>query len=137
MNAKAEILSRREREIAGNLALGKTRKEVSSKLYISQNTAVTHAKNIYAKTESHNLADITRKTIARALGKTIKEVEEAIHKYIIDTTKPLRVVLMASFMAVQVFIIYCDCGDMRRARTVRTVKVKGKRARAKSDTYYG
>ena len=89
-------LSRREVEVAGNLALGKSRKELSMELFISRNTAVTHTRNIYGKTGAHNLADITRYTIAAALGKTIDEIERAIRNYILDFTKPLRLVLKNS-----------------------------------------
>ncbi|GEM_PF-3441446 len=132
-------LSKREREIAGNLALGKTRKEVSTKLYISEYTAVAHTKNIYAKTGTHNLADITRLTIAKALGKTVREIEEAIKKYVIDTAHPLRTILACSFLAMQILIIYQDLGDFNRAKRAKETKVaKAKRGRKtrKDDCYY-
>ena len=139
MTSHTDTLSQREREIMGNLALGKTRKEVSGKLYISEHTAITHTKNIYAKTGSHNLADITRVAIAKALGKTIHEIDKAIKKYLIDTTHPLRTILACSFLAIQILIIYHDMGDLTRARrTTKVAKVvkSNKAGKAGREDYY-
>lgn len=124
MNAELQILSPREREVAGNLALGKTRKRLSEDLFISEHTAVTHTKNIYGKTGSNNLADVTRKTIARALHIPEDEIEQAIHLYITQTT---RIVCMLFLLGLQGFLIWNDLDDeLRRAKRVKTPQAKVK-----------
>ncbi len=53
-------LTNRETEILQLLALGKTNKEISEKLFISIKTVETHRKNIMTKLDLHNLADVVR-----------------------------------------------------------------------------
>ena len=62
-NAASSILSDREKEILQLIAEGKTSKEISSALHISNNTVVRHRQNIMDKLELHNIADLTRYAI--------------------------------------------------------------------------
>jgi DNA-binding NarL/FixJ family response regulator len=48
-------LSCREKEIVQLMMDGLSNKEISTKLFISGRTVETHRKNIYRKTETHNL----------------------------------------------------------------------------------
>lgn len=50
------LLTRREREIIGELALGKTSVEIARHLSISPNTVNNHRKNIMQKLQCHNTA---------------------------------------------------------------------------------
>ena len=74
MRTAAGILSNREAQIASQLALGHTRKEISDSFFISEGTTISHIKNIYAKTGCHNLADITRFIISKSLSITTKDI---------------------------------------------------------------
>ena len=58
------ILSDREKEILQLIAEGKTSKEISSALHISNNTVIRHRQNIMDKLELHNIADLTRYAIS-------------------------------------------------------------------------
>lgn len=51
-------LTRREREVLGYLAAGRSVKYVAETLVISENTAWTHAKRIYAKTGTHGKQEL-------------------------------------------------------------------------------
>lgn len=51
-------LTRREREVLGHLAAGRSVKYVAETLVISENTAWTHAKRIYAKTGAHGKQEL-------------------------------------------------------------------------------
>lgn len=53
-------LSRREKEILKLIVLGFTNVEISSKLYISKNTADTHRKNLLRKLNVNNTAGLVR-----------------------------------------------------------------------------
>jgi DNA-binding CsgD family transcriptional regulator len=54
------LLSKREKEIIGLLASGKTSKEIAVKLYISTHTVNTHRKNINKKLVSESLTDLLK-----------------------------------------------------------------------------
>lgn len=54
-----DTLSEREREIVELVALGKTNKEISDKLFISPHTVITHRKNITAKLGIKTIAGLT------------------------------------------------------------------------------
>lgn len=54
-----DSLSDREKEIVQLVALGKTNKEISEKLFISPHTVITHRKNITAKLGIKTIAGIT------------------------------------------------------------------------------
>lgn len=51
-------LSPREKEIVDLMINGYTNKEISEKLFISESTVETHRKNIYRKTDTHNLTKL-------------------------------------------------------------------------------
>ncbi|MBN2588305.1 MAG: response regulator transcription factor [Sedimentisphaerales bacterium] len=57
------ILSDRELEILQLIAEGKSSKEISLSLHISNNTVIRHRQNIMDKLELHNIADLTRYAI--------------------------------------------------------------------------
>ncbi len=48
-------LSNREKEIVKHLMQGYTNMEIAEKLFISESTVETHRKNIYRKTDTHNI----------------------------------------------------------------------------------
>lgn len=54
-----DTLSEREKEIVELVALGKTNKEISDKLFISPHTVITHRKNITAKLGIKTIAGLT------------------------------------------------------------------------------
>ena len=60
MNPEKHWLSRREREVAHNLAEGHSYQAIADKLHVSLNTVRFHVKNIYRKLEVHNKAQIIR-----------------------------------------------------------------------------
>ncbi|MFO7446767.1 MAG: helix-turn-helix transcriptional regulator [Ignavibacteriaceae bacterium] len=53
-------LSKREREIFEYIAIGKTNKQISDLLYISQLTVKTHRRNIINKLHTSNISDLAR-----------------------------------------------------------------------------
>jgi DNA-binding CsgD family transcriptional regulator len=55
-----QSLTKREKEIAGLIANGKTDKEISNELFISLKTAKTHRNNIIKKLNLKNTADLVR-----------------------------------------------------------------------------
>lgn len=54
----ALMLSAREIEIIRLISKGMTNKEIASELFISEFTVSTHRKNIFRKTETHNVASL-------------------------------------------------------------------------------
>lgn len=54
MDSPAEILSKKELEIAGHLAHGRTNQQIAEACDISENTVKTHLKNIYKKLQVEN-----------------------------------------------------------------------------------
>lgn len=54
MNAPTDILSKKELEIAGHLAHGRTNQQIAEACDISENTVKTHLKNIYKKLQVDN-----------------------------------------------------------------------------------
>jgi DNA-binding NarL/FixJ family response regulator len=62
-NTKASELSERETEVLSYIAVGSTSKEVGVKLNISVRTVETHRRNILAKLELNNTAEIIRYAI--------------------------------------------------------------------------
>ena len=61
-------------QIALMLSLGYTKKEIAVKTGRSVNTIDNQAQTIYRETGSRNLADITRKIIARYTGLPIEDI---------------------------------------------------------------
>lgn len=55
----SDTLSEREKEIVQLVALGKTNKEISEKLFISPHTVITHRKNITSKLGIKTIAGLT------------------------------------------------------------------------------
>ena len=64
---KASALSERETEVLGHIAGGSTNKEVGEKLCISGRTVETHRRNILAKLEIKNTAEMIRYAIENDL----------------------------------------------------------------------
>lgn len=52
------MLSPRELEIIALMVKGVANKEIAMQLYISENTVATHRKNIFRKTQTHNIANL-------------------------------------------------------------------------------
>jgi len=62
----AELLTRRETEIAALVAEGLTNREIADRLVISQRTADTHVQNVRTKLGVHNRAQITAWVVSSA-----------------------------------------------------------------------
>ena len=67
LNAAAEILTSREREVIQLLAEGKTSKEVAVTLNLSVKTAETHRTNLMRKLDLHSIADLTRYAVRNGI----------------------------------------------------------------------
>lgn len=65
--ANISLLTQREHEVTCHLALGNSTKKISTLLGISQNTVITHKKNIYKKLHLNNIAEITRFALVNGL----------------------------------------------------------------------
>lgn len=63
---KAYLLSKREREIMGLIAIGKTNEEIGKVLYISKGTVKWHTNKIFSKLETSNRIQAAEK--AKAMG---------------------------------------------------------------------
>ena len=64
-------LTRRELEIIKLLSHGKSTDEIADELYISPHTVHTHRKNIFAKLDMHNTAELTSFAIRHSLVASI------------------------------------------------------------------
>lgn len=64
IQAQNNLLTRREQEVLMQIAKGLSTKEMSSTLFISENTIETHRQNILSKLKAHNMADMIIKAIA-------------------------------------------------------------------------
>lgn len=64
---KAQVLSEREREVLGHIAMGSTNKEVGELLFISGRTVETHRRNILDKLDLRNTAELIRYAIENQL----------------------------------------------------------------------
>ncbi len=76
-NTKSEddnVLSKREKEILKNLALGKTNQEIADELFLSIHTVMTHRKKITAKLGIKTLSGLTVYAIMNNLV-DIREIE--------------------------------------------------------------
>ncbi len=69
---------REPEKVALMLALGNTKKEVAQKLNKSVNTVENQTQQFYRETGSRNLADSTRKIIARHTGMDIDNILKKI-----------------------------------------------------------
>lgn len=61
--SELDVLSRREREVLGLLAQGKTNKEIAEALCITPNTVKRHLKSIFAKLDVHTRAAAVAKAV--------------------------------------------------------------------------
>jgi DNA-binding NarL/FixJ family response regulator len=59
-NIKKLGLTSREMEVLSLIVEGKTNNDIAQELYISPNTVDTHRKNIMAKCDVHNVAELTK-----------------------------------------------------------------------------
>ncbi|MEO5898974.1 MAG: LuxR C-terminal-related transcriptional regulator [Ilumatobacteraceae bacterium] len=62
------LLSAREREVLGALALGLTNRELAERLFISERTANRHLSNIFVKLGVRNRTEATRMAVAAGLA---------------------------------------------------------------------
>ena len=62
-----ELLTRREREVLGLVAAGKTSAEIAAQLSISARTVEVHRANLMRKLSLRNQADVIRYTFQRGL----------------------------------------------------------------------
>ncbi len=62
-----ERLGRREREVLGLLAEGKTSQEIASSLNIATSTVIAHRRNIIRKLGLHSVAELTKYAIREGL----------------------------------------------------------------------
>jgi DNA-binding NarL/FixJ family response regulator len=76
VNDKNDELSEREKEIVGQIALGKTNKQVADELFISSHTVVTHRKNIVRKLGIKTVSGLTVYAILNKII-TINDVENS------------------------------------------------------------
>lgn len=65
--AKSQEITDRELEVLECIAHGLTNQEISEKLFLSQHTIESHRKNILAKLEAKNTADLIRIAIEKGL----------------------------------------------------------------------
>jgi DNA-binding CsgD family transcriptional regulator len=63
------ILTERELEIARLISEGKTNKQIANKLFITENTAKVHVKNILKKLELKNRQQLAVHTVLKDVGK--------------------------------------------------------------------
>ena len=61
------ILTPREREVLQLLAEGKSTKEISSALHVSERTVESHRQNLMNKLNLHSIAELTKYAISRGL----------------------------------------------------------------------
>lgn len=58
--AAAPVLTRREKEVLGLIAEGMTNNEIAGKIFVSASTVDTHRKNLLAKLEAKNTAELVK-----------------------------------------------------------------------------
>jgi DNA-binding NarL/FixJ family response regulator len=68
-------LSKRELEVLKKIAQGHSSKDIAKLLFISENTVETHRRNLFAKLQANNVADLIVKAIARGYI-DVKEIGE-------------------------------------------------------------
>lgn len=59
-----DIPTSRELDILKHIAKGHSTREISSSLFISENTVENHRKSLFRKLQAHNMVDLTMKAIA-------------------------------------------------------------------------
>lgn len=60
----SDIPSSRELDILKHIAMGHSTREISSLLFISENTVENHRKSLFRKLQAHNMVDLIMKAIA-------------------------------------------------------------------------
>ena len=60
----SELLTKRENEVLQEIAKGYSTKEISAKLFISENTVETHRQRLFSKLKASNMAQLIIKAIA-------------------------------------------------------------------------
>jgi DNA-binding NarL/FixJ family response regulator len=68
-------LSKRELEVLKKIAQGYSSKDIAKLLFISENTVETHRRNLFAKLQANNVADLIVKAIAKGYI-DVKEIGE-------------------------------------------------------------
>lgn len=68
LDAFEPALTRRETEVLGLIAAGRTNREIATQLGIALRTAETHRERLLAKLGAHNAADLTREALRRGLA---------------------------------------------------------------------
>jgi DNA-binding NarL/FixJ family response regulator len=63
----SSLLTKRETEVLGMIAEGKSTKNIASDLYVSIKTVESHRKNIMDKLEIHSIAELTKYAIREGL----------------------------------------------------------------------
>ena len=59
MKTKAkELLSTREQEVLAQVLEGKTSRQIAYELFVSEDTVITHRKNINKKLDAKNIVDL-------------------------------------------------------------------------------
>lgn len=99
-------LSRRESEIAGHLALGKTEKEVAEELFLSVDTIHAHKKNIFRKWGAKSVVDVARMFIEHIVKVDVsklikKEISEMSTYKVCVTLFLLSLQFVASYHGVE------------------------------------
>lgn len=61
IDAEEMRLTAREKQIASLMCNGLTNEEIAERLFISDTTVATHRKNIYRKTDTHNVGQLSHK----------------------------------------------------------------------------
>lgn len=123
-------LSRRENEVAAQIVLGKTEKEVAIELFVSTDTVHTHKKRIFKKLGARNIADLTRIYISQLLK---EDVAKIIRENVIEANlKKVSIMILALGLQFSAMVNELDC--RRPARVTRTVKSRtGQRGRKDTD----
>ncbi len=66
--AGGEVLTERERQVLGQIAAGRTSREIAASLGISGKTVVNHRTHVMRKLSIHNVAGLTRYAVSRGLA---------------------------------------------------------------------
>ena len=74
-NIISSQLSKREEEVLKKIAQGYSSKDIAKLLFISENTVESHRRNLFAKLQANNVADLIVKAIARGII-DVKEIGE-------------------------------------------------------------
>jgi DNA-binding CsgD family transcriptional regulator len=61
-------LTRREKEVLEHVAKGRTKKQIADQLFVSYHTVDTHLKNIHAKLNAHNRAEVVARVSRWSFG---------------------------------------------------------------------